>query len=86
MELRGKANWLDSDDLAMMFRGAYATDFYRDIRDLLHQEVNARGRWHAGGRQDVDREFAGPWAALERREGENRSSGGASAKRVAAGT
>ena len=81
-ELRGKANWLDSDDLAMMFRGAYATAFYRDIRDLLHQEVNAR----ALGNRRAGREFDGHWAALERREGENRSSGEFSMRQVPAGT
>ena len=82
LELRGKANWLDSDDLAMMFRGAYSTDFYREIRDLLHQEVNARAQGH----RRVGREFDDPWAALERREGENRSSGEFSMGRAAAGT
>jgi anaerobic magnesium-protoporphyrin IX monomethyl ester cyclase len=41
-ELRAKTNWSDSDDLAMMFRGAYTTDFYREIRTLLHEEVEAR--------------------------------------------
>ncbi len=61
MDLKGKANWSDSDDLAMMFRGAYSTDFYREIRDLLHQEVNDRGR------------LEGQWAALEAREGAHRS-------------
>jgi anaerobic magnesium-protoporphyrin IX monomethyl ester cyclase len=64
MDLRGKANWSDSDDLAMMFQGAYSTDFYREIRDLLHQEVNARvdgGHAPPGG-------FAGLWETLERRE------------------
>ncbi|HLW78035.1 MAG TPA: radical SAM protein, partial [Terriglobia bacterium] len=38
-ELGAKTNWVDSDDLAMMFRGAYAGEFYRALRDALHAEV-----------------------------------------------
>lgn len=68
MDLRGKANWSDSDDLAMMFQGAYATDFYREIRDLLHEEVNARAE---GGSRS--REFGAQWSELERREFAHRS-------------
>jgi anaerobic magnesium-protoporphyrin IX monomethyl ester cyclase len=39
-QLGRKTHWRDSDDLAMMFRGAYDSDFYRQIRDLLHEQVN----------------------------------------------
>jgi anaerobic magnesium-protoporphyrin IX monomethyl ester cyclase len=39
--LNGKRHWKDSGDLAMMFRGTYSSDFYRTIRDLLHEQVNA---------------------------------------------
>ncbi len=38
-QLGAKTNWQDSDDLAMMFRGAYDSDFYRRVRDLLHEQV-----------------------------------------------
>ena len=38
-QLGSKANWSDSGDLAMMFRGAYATDFYRALADAIHAEV-----------------------------------------------
>jgi anaerobic magnesium-protoporphyrin IX monomethyl ester cyclase len=69
MDLRGKANWSDSDDLAMMFQGAYSTDFYREIRDLLHEEVNSRDR-----RGATSRDFDARWSALERRESMHRSS------------
>ena len=34
-----KTHWRDSNDLAMMFRGAYDSDFYRRVRDLLHAQV-----------------------------------------------
>jgi anaerobic magnesium-protoporphyrin IX monomethyl ester cyclase len=68
MDLRGKANWSDSDDLAMMFRGTYATDFYREIRDLLHQEVTARVEDGPGSG-----DFEALWSDLERREAGHRS-------------
>ncbi|GGY23041.1 Mg-protoporphyrin IX monomethyl ester oxidative cyclase [Rhodanobacter panaciterrae] len=38
-QLGAKTNWQDSGDLAMMFRGAYDSDFYRRVRDLLHEQV-----------------------------------------------
>jgi radical SAM superfamily enzyme YgiQ (UPF0313 family) len=38
-ELGEKVNWRDSDDLAMMFRGAYSTEFYRELARALHAEV-----------------------------------------------
>jgi len=40
-ELGEKQNWVDSDDLAIMFRAAYTDEFYRALRDALHAEVNA---------------------------------------------
>ncbi|NID15929.1 B12-binding domain-containing radical SAM protein [Luteibacter yeojuensis] len=38
-QLGHKTHWDDSADLAMMFRGAYDSDFYRGFRDLLHEQV-----------------------------------------------
>jgi radical SAM superfamily enzyme YgiQ (UPF0313 family) len=32
-------NWSDSADLAMVFRGAYPSEFYRALADALHREV-----------------------------------------------
>jgi anaerobic magnesium-protoporphyrin IX monomethyl ester cyclase len=43
-QLGSKKNWEDSDDLAMMFRGAYTSEFYRALRDALHLEVAGRNR------------------------------------------
>jgi anaerobic magnesium-protoporphyrin IX monomethyl ester cyclase len=40
-ELGAKSNWVDSDDLAMMFKGAYTSEFYRAVRDALHAEVES---------------------------------------------
>jgi len=36
-----KTNWEDSEDLSMMFRGAYGTEFYRALHDALHAEVDS---------------------------------------------
>ncbi|WP_299887482.1 radical SAM protein [uncultured Lacinutrix sp.] len=33
-----KANWTDSDDLAMMFKGTYSTEFYRKLQRYVHKE------------------------------------------------
>jgi anaerobic magnesium-protoporphyrin IX monomethyl ester cyclase len=43
-ELGAKQNWLDSDDMAMMFRGTFATEFYAALHDALHLEVDLRNR------------------------------------------
>jgi anaerobic magnesium-protoporphyrin IX monomethyl ester cyclase len=39
-QLGAKTHWQDSDDLAMMFRGTYSSEFYRAVRDLLHDQVS----------------------------------------------
>ncbi len=49
-QLGPKENWADSDDLDMMFQGAFTTDFYRALADALHREVRegrdaAQGAW-----------------------------------------
>jgi len=38
-QLGSKSNWSDSADLAMMFRGAYSSEFYRALADAMHTEV-----------------------------------------------
>jgi len=43
-QLRGKTHWQDSNDLEMMFQGTYTSDFYRAIRDLLHEQVTLHNR------------------------------------------
>jgi anaerobic magnesium-protoporphyrin IX monomethyl ester cyclase len=40
-QLGAKENWSDSDDLDMMFQGAFTTDFYRALADALHLEVRS---------------------------------------------
>jgi len=39
-ELGAKTNWIDSDDLAVMFKSTYRNEFYRALRDALHAEVD----------------------------------------------
>jgi anaerobic magnesium-protoporphyrin IX monomethyl ester cyclase len=39
-QLRGKTHWHESNDLEMMFHGTYTSDFYRAIRDLLHDQIS----------------------------------------------
>jgi radical SAM superfamily enzyme YgiQ (UPF0313 family) len=38
-QLGEKRNWVDSEDLTVMFRAAYTDEFYRALRNALHQEV-----------------------------------------------
>ncbi len=42
-QLGPQANWSESGDLAMMFRGTYSTEFYRALADALHLEVRKSG-------------------------------------------
>jgi anaerobic magnesium-protoporphyrin IX monomethyl ester cyclase len=39
-QLRAKTHWRESNDLDMMFHGTYTSDFYRAIRDLLHDQIS----------------------------------------------
>ena len=39
-QLGSKTHWQESDDLAMMFQGTYTSEFYRVIRNLLHDRVS----------------------------------------------
>jgi len=38
-QIGAQANWRDSGDLAMMYQGAFPTEFYRALADALHAEV-----------------------------------------------
>jgi anaerobic magnesium-protoporphyrin IX monomethyl ester cyclase len=61
-QLGAKTHWQDSDDLAMMFQGTYTSDFYRVVRDLLHDQVSLQ-RPSAESRPDATRDAR----SLERR-------------------
>jgi radical SAM superfamily enzyme YgiQ (UPF0313 family) len=47
-QLGAKENWSDSDDLDMMYQGAFSTEMYRALADALHLEVR-EGRDAADG-------------------------------------
>jgi anaerobic magnesium-protoporphyrin IX monomethyl ester cyclase len=68
-QLGRKANWQDSGELAMMFRGTYRTPFYRAIRLLLHDEVDAG----PNPTEDLCRRFDARWGKLEQMEPAQRS-------------
>jgi len=55
-QLGAKQNWVDSDDLAMMYRAEYVPEFYRRLHALVHAEFRGRrarralsGAYRAGG-------------------------------------
>lgn len=62
-QLGKKTNWDDSDDLDVMFSGTYQSDFYRAVRDLLHEQVSA----------GQSAELPSRWAALLEQEAQYRS-------------
>jgi anaerobic magnesium-protoporphyrin IX monomethyl ester cyclase len=73
-QLGGKTNWQDSNDLEMMFQGTYTSEFYRAIRNLLHDQVTlqtagARDSGHSRVQIALDRR----WQELMSRELEFRS-------------
>ena len=45
-QLGEKTNWSDSEDLAMIFQGAYTNEFYRALHDALHAQVDC---WNSCG-------------------------------------
>jgi radical SAM superfamily enzyme YgiQ (UPF0313 family) len=43
-QLGEKTHWRASGELAMMFHGTYTSAFYREVRDLLHEQVRIAAR------------------------------------------
>jgi len=41
-QLGAKRHWVDSEDLDMMYRGPFASPFYRKLHTVLHREFRAR--------------------------------------------
>jgi anaerobic magnesium-protoporphyrin IX monomethyl ester cyclase len=39
-QMRAKTHWHESNDLEMMFHGTYTSDFYRAVRNLLHEQIS----------------------------------------------
>jgi anaerobic magnesium-protoporphyrin IX monomethyl ester cyclase len=44
-QLGAKQNWIDSDDLDMMYRGPFPSEFYRKLHTVVHKEFRARRAW-----------------------------------------
>ncbi len=42
LELGEKQNWIDSEDLAMLYQGPFPTEFYRILHGRVHYEFRAR--------------------------------------------
>ena len=40
-QLGRQRNWKDTGDLAMLFQGTFNSEFYRRVRDILHEEVES---------------------------------------------
>jgi anaerobic magnesium-protoporphyrin IX monomethyl ester cyclase len=51
-QLGAKTHWNESSDLEMMFAGTYHSDFYRKVRNLLHDEVTHPGSTDVSERWD----------------------------------
>ncbi len=45
MELGARQNWIDSEDLAMLYRGPFPTEFYRILHGRVHHEFRMRRAW-----------------------------------------
>ncbi len=59
-QLGAKTNWSDSEDMAMMFQGAYSNEFYRALHDALHAQVDSWNSCRGGPAQEREREQARP--------------------------
>ncbi len=68
-QLGGKTHWQDSNDLDMMFHGTYTSDFYRAVRNLLHDQISLQDTApkNFAQPQGVDDEAPRAAGALERR-------------------
>jgi anaerobic magnesium-protoporphyrin IX monomethyl ester cyclase len=49
-ELAERANWIDSDDLAMLYQGPFATPFYRQLHTVVHKDYRSRKTWRDLGK------------------------------------
>jgi anaerobic magnesium-protoporphyrin IX monomethyl ester cyclase len=75
-QLGPKTHWQDSDDLAMMFQGTYTSEFYRAVRDLLHDQVSLQvleGDSHGSSVGEARRSLERRWQELLAHELQYRS-------------
>lgn len=47
-QLKGNRNWVDSEDMAMLYDGPYPTSFYHHLHSSLHAEFRLRKAWRRG--------------------------------------
>jgi anaerobic magnesium-protoporphyrin IX monomethyl ester cyclase len=62
-QLGGRTRWRESNDLDMMFHGTYTSDFYRAVRNLMHDQVTLQ----AGDAPQASDGYGREQGALERR-------------------
>jgi anaerobic magnesium-protoporphyrin IX monomethyl ester cyclase len=70
-QLGDKTNWSDSEDMAMMFQGAYTNEFYRALHDALHAQVDCWNGCSTHGSENGQRSHAEPdelWRRVMRLE------------------
>jgi radical SAM superfamily enzyme YgiQ (UPF0313 family) len=75
-QLHGKTHWQESDDLEMMFQGTYTSDFYRAVRNLLHDQITLQTANRPAGREAhrrARRAFDQRWRELLSEERQYRS-------------
>jgi anaerobic magnesium-protoporphyrin IX monomethyl ester cyclase len=72
-QLNGKTHWQDSDDLAMMFQGTYTSEFYRAVRNLIHDQVTLQNVEPAGQNSPPKRALERRWHDLISRESLHRT-------------
>jgi anaerobic magnesium-protoporphyrin IX monomethyl ester cyclase len=78
-QLHGKTHWQESNDLEMMFHGTYTSDFYRAVRNLMHDQISLQTRHPAAeGHEHLDakRSLDHRWMDLLSREFQYRSLAG----------
>lgn len=46
VELGDKQNWVDSEDLDMLYHGPFSSKFYRILHGRIHHEFRLRRAWH----------------------------------------
>src|SRR6185312_6820655 len=87
-QLHGKTHWAESDDLDMMFRGTYTSEFYRAVRNLLHDQVNLEQRAITRDSRDYlqgRRQLDSRWNELISHERRYRSAAGTTGPAAATG-
>ena len=72
-QLNGKTHWRDSDDLSMMFQGTYTSEFYRAVRNLIHDQVTLQTLEPASENSPAKRALERRWHELLSRESVHRT-------------